>query len=102
MRLHVALVTDAIGNVAHVWGRATTWKAFEYELLQIGIQVLDDHSEDWAQCTDEEIKEDCMSVAQLLTHDQFQLPRQSNLSLGLCVQIRLKRVLAMIRSFLHP
>ena len=71
MPLKVALVTDRTGRYAHVWGEPRTWGQFVDQLEDAGCEVIEDQSIDWDGCTMDEIKEDCMSVHQLLTHSDF-------------------------------
>ena len=71
MPLKVALVTDRTGRYAHVWGEPRTWDQFVDQLEDAGCEVIEDQSIDWDGCTRDEIKEDCMSVHQLLIHSDF-------------------------------
>ena len=71
MPLKVALVADRTGRYAHVWGEPRTWSDFVDQLEDAGCEVIEDQSEDWDGCTRDEIKEDCMSVHQLLTDSDF-------------------------------
>ena len=71
MTLHIALVADASGRYAHVWGSARTFKQFIDQLEDIGCEVIEDQTEDWDGCTRDEIAEDCLSVHQLLNDSDF-------------------------------
>jgi hypothetical protein len=71
MRTHVALIADASGRHAHVWGTAPSWSKFVDQLEDIGCEVIEEQTEDWEGETQEEIAEDCLSVHQLLTSSDF-------------------------------
>ena len=71
MTTHIALIADASGRYAHVWGEAPTWDKFCDQLEDIGCEVIEEQTEDWDGCTKEEIAEDCLSVHQLLNDSDF-------------------------------
>jgi hypothetical protein len=71
MQIHIALVADRTGRYAHVWGTAPGWDKFVDQLEDIGCEVIESQTEDWEDCTKEEIAEDCLSVHQLLTGSDF-------------------------------
>jgi len=71
MTTHIALITDRSGRYAHVWGSAPTWDKFCDQLEDIGCEVVENQTEDWDDCTKEEIAEDCLSVHQLLDNSDF-------------------------------
>ena len=71
MTQYIALVTDLTGRYAHVSLQATNWDNAIDQLEDAGCEVIEDQSIDWDGCTRDEIKEDCMSVHQLLTHSDF-------------------------------
>lgn len=71
MSTRVALVADATGRYAHVWGNARTWDQFVNQLEDAGCEVIEDQSQDWDGCTRDEIAGDCLSVHQLLSDTDF-------------------------------
>jgi hypothetical protein len=71
MNNYIALVADASGRYAHVWGNAPTWSKFSDQLEDIGCEVIEDQTDDWVGCSKEEIAEDCLSVHQLLNDSDF-------------------------------
>jgi len=71
MALHIALIADYTGRHSHVYGEARTFHQFLDQLEDIGCEVIEDQTEDWASCHISEIMEDCISVQQLLTESNF-------------------------------
>ena len=71
MELYIALIADRTGRYAHVWGSAPTWSQFHDQLEDAGCEVIEDQSEDWDGCDQDEIAEDCLSVHQLLNDTTF-------------------------------
>lgn len=71
MPIKVVLVTDRYGRYAHVWGEPITWDDFIDQLEEVGCEVIEDQSTEWSDCTKDEIKEDCLSVHQLLNDSDF-------------------------------
>ena len=71
MRTHVALIADASGRYAYVWGSAPSWDKFVDQLEDIGCEVIEEQTEDWNGESQEEIAADCLSVHQLLTSSDF-------------------------------
>lgn len=67
----VALINDKAGGVAWVYGKAQTFGLFACQLEDIGCEVLEDQTDEWEGCTEEEIAEDCMSIRQLLISSDF-------------------------------
>lgn len=71
MAIHIALITDASGRYAHVWGEVPSWSKFLNQLEDIGCEVIEEQTEDWEDSTEDEIAEDCLSVHQLLSDTDF-------------------------------
>ena len=71
MNNYIALIADASGRYAHIWGNAPTWAKFCDQLEDIGCEVVENQTDDWDGCTKEEIAEDCLSVHQLLNSSDF-------------------------------
>ena len=73
MKMHVALIADARGYYCHVWGKAPSWDHFLNQLEDIGVEVIEDQTEEsldhgW---TEEEIKEDYISIDYLVNHTDY-------------------------------
>jgi hypothetical protein len=71
MTIKIALVADATGRYAHVWGEPRSWNQFIHQLEDIGCEVIEDQTEDWDGCTRDVVAADCLSVHQLMTHSDF-------------------------------
>ena len=71
MSLYVALIVDAHGRYAHVQAEASSFDQFSDVLEDLGCEVVEDQTNDWYECTTEEIKEDCMSIQQLTTESDY-------------------------------
>ena len=73
MKMHVALIADRRGYYCHVWGKAPSWDHFLNQLEDVGVEVIEDHTEEalddgW---TEEEIKEDYISIDYLVNHTDY-------------------------------
>lgn len=71
MAIHIALIVDATGRYAHVWGEASSWSNFIDQLEELGAEVIEEQTSDWEGCTKEEIDEDCISIGKLLIDTDF-------------------------------
>ena len=73
MKMHVALIADARGYYCHVWGKAPSWDHVLNQLEDIGVEVVEDHTDDACvgDSTEEEIMEDFMSIEQLINHSDY-------------------------------
>lgn len=71
MKLHIALIADSRGYYCHVWGRANSWDEFLNQLEDLGVEVVEDQTDDAEGCTDEEIMEDYISMDQLKNHSDY-------------------------------
>jgi hypothetical protein len=71
MSIRIALVVDSRQRYAHVWADVRSWSQFVDQLEDIGCEVVEDQSQDWHDCTKDEIAEDCLTVHQLLSDTDF-------------------------------
>lgn len=71
MNNYIALVADASGRYAHVWGHAPVWAKFCDQLEDIGCEVIENQTDEWDGCSPDEIAEDCLTVHQLLNDSDF-------------------------------
>jgi hypothetical protein len=71
MAIHIALIVDATGRYAHVWGEASSWDDFIDQLEELGAEVIEEQTSDWEGYTKEEIDEDCISIGKLLIDTDF-------------------------------
>ena len=69
--MRIALVADRTRRYAHVWGSPYSWNQFVNQLEDIGCEVIEEQTEDWDGCTNEEIQADCLSVHQLIHDSDF-------------------------------
>jgi len=71
MKLHIALIADTRGYYGHVYGKANSWNEFLNQLEDLGVEVIEnqtDNYEDWDQ---EEIYEDLIDINYLRTHTDY-------------------------------
>lgn len=71
MKLHVALIADARGYYCHVYGKATNWHEFHDQLEDLGVEVIEDQTDDYDDWNEEEIYEDLIDIAYLRTHTDY-------------------------------
>ena len=71
MAIHIALIVDATGRYAYVWGEASSWDDFIDQLEELGAEVIEEQTSDWEGYTKEEIDEDCISIGKLLIDTDF-------------------------------
>jgi hypothetical protein len=60
---YVALIADATGRYAHVYGNANSWSQFCNELEDVGCEVVENQTDVYESL--EEIEEDCVTIQQL-------------------------------------
>jgi hypothetical protein len=71
MPLQVALIADARGYYCHVWGRYNSWDEFHNKLEDLGVEVIEDQSEDIIDVPEDEVMEDYISMDQLINHSDY-------------------------------
>lgn len=71
MTNYIALVADRAGLYVHVYGSAPNWKQFSKQLEDAGCEVIENQTEEWSDCTKDEIAEDCFTIHQLLSFTPF-------------------------------
>jgi len=67
---YVALVADATGRYAHVYGNANSWDNYHDQLEDIGCEVIENQTSDW-DGDEEAIKEDCIPFNALTSGKDF-------------------------------
>lgn len=67
---YVALCADATGRYVHVYGNHNSWDNFVDQLEDAGCEVVENQTQDWDGDLDS-IKEDCVSLQDLLEHTDF-------------------------------
>ncbi len=69
---YVALIADASGRYAHVYGNANSWAQFVNELEDVGCEVVEDQTNEYESL--EEIEEDCVTIQQLTGKESNFIP----------------------------
>ena len=69
---YVALISDATGRYAHVYGNANSWAQFVNELEDIGCEVVENQTSDYDSL--EEIEEDCVTIQELTGKESTFIP----------------------------
>jgi hypothetical protein len=67
---YVALIADATGRWAHVYGNANSWANFVDQLEDIGCNVIENETEDYEGVM-ESIQEDCIPIQDLIRETDF-------------------------------
>lgn len=70
MKLYVALMADARGYYCHVHGKANSWDEFHNQLEDLGVEVIENQTDDYDDWDEEEIYEDLIDINYLRTHTQ--------------------------------
>ena len=60
---YVALIADATGRYAHVYGNTNSWDQFVDQLEDAGCEVVEDQTSDYESLA--EIEEHCVTLQQL-------------------------------------
>jgi len=60
---YVALVADATGRYAHVYGNTNSWDQFLDQLEDVGCEVVEDQTSDYETLA--EIEEHCVTIQEL-------------------------------------
>lgn len=69
---YIALVADATGRYAHVYGNANSWHQFIDQLEEIGCEVIENHTDDYDDLTPDELKEyDVIPIQNLIKDTDF-------------------------------
>ena len=71
MKLHVALIADRRGYYCHVHGKANSWDEFLNQLEDLGVEVVEDHTDDYDDWDQVEIYEDLIDINYLRTHTDY-------------------------------
>lgn len=69
---YVALIADATGRFAHVYGNANSWSQFIDELEDVGCEVIENQTEDYESF--EDIQEYCVTIQQLTGKESNFIP----------------------------
>ena len=69
---YVALITDATGRYAHVYGNANSWSQFVDELEDVGCEVVENQTTEYDSL--EDIEEDCVTIQQLTGKESTFIP----------------------------
>lgn len=69
---YVALISDATGRYAHVYGNANSWSQFIDELEDAGCEVVENQTEDYESL--EDIQEHCVTIQQLTGEESNFIP----------------------------
>jgi len=69
---YVALISDATGRYAHVYGNANSWAQFIDELEDVGCEVIENQTDDYESL--EEIQENCVTIQQLIGEESNFIP----------------------------
>jgi hypothetical protein len=69
---YVALIADATGRYAHVYGNANSWSQFIDELEDVGCEVIENQTEDYESL--EDIREHCVTIQQLTGKESNFIP----------------------------
>jgi len=67
---YVALISDATGRYAHVYGNANSWDNYIDQLEDIGCEVIENQTSEW-DGDDKAIKEDCIHISNLMKDTDF-------------------------------
>ena len=62
MKTYIALVADEFGAYGWIYGKAPNWSQYVDQLEDLGYEVIENQTDDWVGCSEEEIAEDCMSI----------------------------------------
>jgi len=71
MKLHVALIADARGYYCHVYGKSNSWDQFLDQLEDLGVEVVENHTDEYDDWDEDEIYEDLISIDKLRTHSDY-------------------------------
>ena len=66
---YVALIADATGRTAHVYGNTNSWDQFVDELEDIGCEVVENQTEEYESLA--EIQHCCISTNELVNSSDF-------------------------------
>ena len=67
---YIALIADATGRWAHVYGNANSWANFVDQLEDIGCEVVENQTDVWEGDL-ESIQEDCIHIQDLIRETDF-------------------------------
>ena len=71
MKLYVALMADRRGYYCHVHGKAMSWDEFHNQLEDLGVEVIENQTDDYDDWDQEEIYEDLIDINYLRTHTDY-------------------------------
>lgn len=69
---YVALIVDASGRYAHVYGNANSWDSFADQLEDVGCEVVEDQTSDYENIN--EIEENCVTIEELTGKESNFIP----------------------------
>jgi hypothetical protein len=69
---YVALIADASGRYASVYGNANSWDSFVDQLEDVGCEVVENQTSDYDNIN--EIEEDCVTIEELTGKESNFIP----------------------------